>query len=58
MHTSPRIEVHQPSLRCCLLAILLAGCGLAMTVGCAVEEQKPRTVTEFLKLPRVGENQR
>jgi hypothetical protein len=58
MHISQRIDVHQQSLRRWLLAMLIAGCGLAMTVGCAVEEQKPRTVTEFLKLPRVGENQR
>jgi hypothetical protein len=37
--------------------MLLAGCGLAMAAGCAAEDKKPRTVTEFLKLPRVGETQ-
>jgi hypothetical protein len=37
------------------LAMVVAGCGLAMATGCAVEDKKPKTVTEFLKLPRVGE---
>jgi hypothetical protein len=38
-----------------LLATLLAGCGAAQLVGCVAENKNPQTVTEFLKMPRVGE---
>ena len=57
MHISTQSEVYQKPRFRLVLALLLAGWGLAMTAGCAVEDQKPRTVTEFLKLPRVGETQ-
>ena len=40
-----------------LLAALIAGCGLSLATGCVAEDKKPRTVTEFLKQPRVGELQ-
>jgi hypothetical protein len=57
MQNTSDSEVHQKPLIHLVLTVVLAGCGLAMTAGCAVEDQKPRTVTEFLKLPRVGETQ-
>ena len=39
-----------------LLAMTIAG-AVAMSSGCAAEDKNPRTVTEFLKMPRVGEVQ-
>jgi hypothetical protein len=36
-----------------LLAMLLAG--PVLFAGCAAEDKKPKTVSEFLKQPRVGE---
>jgi hypothetical protein len=57
MHASQATAAHPiPPLRQ-LLAVLMVGFGLALATGCAAEDKKPRTVTEFLKQPRVGELQ-
>jgi hypothetical protein len=57
MRTSQQSANHSTSILRHLLAVLIAGCGLAVAAGCAAEDKKPRTVTEFLKQPRVGELQ-
>lgn len=57
MHASQETAVHLIPILRHLMAVLIAGCGLALATGCAAEDKKPRTVTEFLKQPRVGEIQ-
>jgi hypothetical protein len=57
MCTSLHSAGQQKPLFPLVLAVLLAGCGLTMAFGCVAEDKRPQTVTEFLKLPRVGETQ-
>jgi hypothetical protein len=57
MHASQATAAHPKLFLRHLLAVLIAGCGLALAAGCVAEDKKPRTVTEFLKQPRVGELQ-
>ena len=57
MRASHQSAVHAYSVVRHLLAVSIACCGLALATGCAAEDKKPRTVTEFLKQPRVGEIQ-
>ena len=39
-------------------ALLLCSSTIALSLGCAAEEKKPQTVTEWMQQPRVGETKR
>jgi hypothetical protein len=41
-----------------LLMVLLAALGAVSIAGCAADEKKPLTITEWMQQPRVGETAR